>query len=544
MQDQPPAPYLALVAVVQLNTLFNAISTGISNGQEDVIGLMGNLTSTFVPPDSDDSNAFLDGFLSVFLGPLISAIAGLFVPVFGPEIGVIVTGGATILGAGVESIFKDPSLPNTALTDASTADVYVTRFSEGARDSLGNWTTDTFAGKQDLNNKTIIDYMSGGVFINSSLPQASDVEAFYKKQMVSRTVQGLWQTNFVPFIVTYSLTDKGCTDELSDDIPHYFDASQCVQSVLKVKGSMDDNTAPYGWEQLQGSNYNITIQDIIISSVRSWAVARNDYSISIAAERLEQIVSASPIPLPPLPGPSPTPSSPSSFPSAFPSSFPSGSPSPPPTPDPGSLEQCGNSNNSAVCAQGLCCSQNDYCGSSSDYCVNCQPEFGADCSSSSSYLFTRQDAPPTSSSASNGGILYGPFTKTGNWSYSLVANQSSPFAEGAAFEGTWQIPVCERTSDTCFDLSNGDGSGETTVVKLCCGNKCVDTELFKNATAWDSSDNPGDLTEDDADAGELQMYGYCSDDEESVGAWGRRVDGWAVVVMGIGWGLVFLIGWI
>ena len=72
----------------------------------------------------------------------------------------------------------------------------------------------------------------------------------------------------------------------------------------------------------------------------------------------------------------------------------------------------------------------------------------------------------------------------------------------------------------------------------------MDTELFKNATAWDSSDNPGDLTEDDADAGELQMYGYCSDDEESVGAWGRRVDGWAVVVMGIGWGLVFLIGWI
>ena len=157
MQDQPPAPYLALVAVVQLNTLFNAISvcpssvlltrneilsttlniyflscwlrsadaatssqTGISNGQEDVIGLMGNLTSTFVPPDSDDSNAFLDGFLSVFLGPLISAIAGLFVPVFGPEIGVIVTGGATILGAGVESIFKDPSLPYARLEPLST----------------------------------------------------------------------------------------------------------------------------------------------------------------------------------------------------------------------------------------------------------------------------------------------------------------------------------------------------------------------------------------------------------------------------------------
>ena len=69
----------------------------------------------------------------------------------------------------------------------------MTRFSESARDSLGDWATDTFAGKQDLNNKTIIDYMSGGIFINSSLPRASDVEAFYNKQMVSRVVQGLWQ---------------------------------------------------------------------------------------------------------------------------------------------------------------------------------------------------------------------------------------------------------------------------------------------------------------------------------------------------------------
>lgn len=73
------------------------------------------------------------------------------------------------------------------------ADVYVTRYSENARIDLQQWATDTFAGKQDLNNKTIIDYMSGGALISAQLPQASDFEQFYKKQMVSRIVQNLWQ---------------------------------------------------------------------------------------------------------------------------------------------------------------------------------------------------------------------------------------------------------------------------------------------------------------------------------------------------------------
>ena len=284
------------------------------------------------------------------------------------------------------------------------------------------------------------------------------------------------RTNFVPFIVTYSLANRGCTDELADDIPHYFDESQCVQSVLKVKGSMGDNTAPYAWNQLQESRYNITIQEIILSSTRSWAVARNDYSASIASQRLEQLVSSSPVPLPPLPDPSPssfpTPSSPSSTSSCF--SFPFSFPTDPPSdPDSGSIDKCGNSNNSAVCASGLCCSRNGYCGSSADYCVDCQPEYGAECSVSTSssrraaHLLTRQEA--DDSGDGTGGILYGPFAGAGNWSYELVANQSSPFAEGAAFEGTWQLPVCERTSDDCKHMSDSSDDGETSMVNLCCG---------------------------------------------------------------------------
>ncbi len=82
---------------------------------------------------------------------------------------------------------------NNALSDASSANVYITRYSEQARTDIQNWAEDTFAGKQDLNNKTIVDYMSGGILIDATLPQPSDFERFYKQQMVSRITQALWQ---------------------------------------------------------------------------------------------------------------------------------------------------------------------------------------------------------------------------------------------------------------------------------------------------------------------------------------------------------------
>ena len=58
---------------------------------------------------------------------------------------------------------------------------------------MQNWAADTFAGKPDLNGNTIVDYMSGGVLLAAQTPKASDVEQFYKDQMVSRIIQTLWQ---------------------------------------------------------------------------------------------------------------------------------------------------------------------------------------------------------------------------------------------------------------------------------------------------------------------------------------------------------------
>lgn len=280
---------------------------------------------------------------------------------------------------------------------------------------------------------------------------------------------------------------------------------------------------PYGWAELQDDAYNIAMKDIIISSVRSWAIARNNYTESIAIQRLQGLAEP---------------------PAAL--SLSSSSPSQLPT---GSNDQCGS--NYGTCATGYCCSSYGYCGSTSNYCTDCQPDYGF-CPGSENRLLAREN---DDFGDGSGGVLYGPFSVTGNWSYNLVANESTPFTEGAAFEGTWQFPVCETTTNACFDLTHTNGTDNLT---LCCGRSpvchhfalyekfascwrngkglvenqltrrnivgqnCVDTDLFKNATKWTT--DPGYLSSTDSNVGELSMYGYCSDDQNSLGSVVRRLD--------------------
>jgi len=130
--------------------------------------------------------------------------------------------------------------------------------------------------------------------------------------------------------------------------------------------------------------------------------------------------------------------------------------------------------------------------------------------------------------SSSEGVLYGPLSSSGNWSYSLVANASTPFAEGAAYEATWVLPACETGASGCVDLTSvgeggdgdgndddGQGNGTTSKVVMCCGLNCLDTSLFRHATDWTASDDPSDLSSDDPVVGQLALYGFCSDDAES-----------------------------
>lgn len=80
------------------------------------------------------------------------------------------------------------------------------------------------------------------------IPKPSDIEQFYKSQMISQIVNAEWRYKSFfsyqrdsQFLIIFSAHDiytikyrsqKSCRDKLSDDILHLFDQANCIQSLL------------------------------------------------------------------------------------------------------------------------------------------------------------------------------------------------------------------------------------------------------------------------------------------------------------------------
>jgi hypothetical protein len=126
--------------------------TGISTGQEDVLGLNSNITSTFLPQEQQ-GRSNLEDILSLIIGPITTIIGGLLPTGRAGE--APLEGGAGMLLNRMQSIFGDSSQPyvqfleigftatseltelrNNPLADAPSANVYITRYSENARNDL------------------------------------------------------------------------------------------------------------------------------------------------------------------------------------------------------------------------------------------------------------------------------------------------------------------------------------------------------------------------------------------------------------------------
>ena len=121
----PPAAYLAVVAMAKLNTLFNDISvfainstitqamvnpdqTGISSGQADFQGLINDVFNNFIKPYELSS---LNG-PGPFIAALISVLASflILIPGVGLLASALIQGGAALLGAGLEELLDKKPL--------------------------------------------------------------------------------------------------------------------------------------------------------------------------------------------------------------------------------------------------------------------------------------------------------------------------------------------------------------------------------------------------------------------------------------------------
>ncbi|OCL00563.1 uncharacterized protein K441DRAFT_104822 [Cenococcum geophilum 1.58] len=174
---------------------------------------------------------------------------------------VTATGLAAFTAAGIQqiaySLTPDPSMGDTqSLVDMRS---YAAAFGQTSRATLESWSNDTFSGKEDSQNNTILNYLAGGSYVeNTNIPSNSEIEDFYKKQLLSRTINAQWKTRRI--FTLFSKTDNTSDTSGPSQTRYYSDGDGGVyytylyheDSVLK--GHLDK---PWGLDQLNASDYNI-----------------------------------------------------------------------------------------------------------------------------------------------------------------------------------------------------------------------------------------------------------------------------------------------
>ncbi|KAI9783858.1 MAG: hypothetical protein M1816_001159 [Peltula sp. TS41687] len=152
---------------------------------------------------------------------------------------------------------------------------YAATFGESARRDLEVWANGTFAGEKDSLNKSILDYLAGGNFVDrTNIPRPSDIEQFYSKQMISRIINAQWKILQGP--TKRVIIQKRMA--VSITLIYYV-----------LSGGLDK---PWGLDQLNGSLYGITGKDITKASAGAWKVGKFNYTKEMAFEQLQSWASS------------------------------------------------------------------------------------------------------------------------------------------------------------------------------------------------------------------------------------------------------------
>lgn len=287
--DDPVWAFQALTSTINLNTLFNSIYTGISNGQQDYSDLSGKIALTFFPWNNPEF-AFGDAafWIVAALTMLLTIVPGL--------VEVAATGLAAFTAAGIQQIAYSLTPDSSVGGTQSLADMrsYAAAFGQTSRATLESWSNDTFSGKEDSQNNTILNYLAGGSYVeNTNIPSNSEIEDFYKKQLVSRTINAQWKTrkDFILFSKTNNTNDTSGplqTRYYSEgDGGVYYTYLYHEDGVLK--GHLDK---PWGIDQLNASDYNISGSDITKASARAWKIGGFNYTQDMAFKQIQLSVSS------------------------------------------------------------------------------------------------------------------------------------------------------------------------------------------------------------------------------------------------------------
>ncbi|KAJ9616673.1 hypothetical protein H2200_000392 [Cladophialophora chaetospira] len=270
----PPWPFLALNAVVNLNAYFNRVHDGTQAGQADFTDKAGSIAQTFFPwgdpkLGATDAAIWVDATVGAFF-------SFLTVP------SRAVTAGARAIGSFIQAGLSQLQLdliPNPSLTlnqGMAAMTAAAGSYAQQWRATIEDWDSTLFSGEVDSQNHTILDYLQGGAFVNLDLPEAQVFEEYWLQSLLSRTINSQWRTraNFV----TFAYTDDPDIDIGPNNSKYYSAEDGGVYYLYQWRASKSRLEEPDGMEQLEAIAGGIEPWQVTKSFAESFRLAGFNYT--------------------------------------------------------------------------------------------------------------------------------------------------------------------------------------------------------------------------------------------------------------------------
>ncbi|KAB5513128.1 hypothetical protein GE09DRAFT_1295358 [Coniochaeta sp. 2T2.1] len=287
--NDPAWSYLSLLSIANLDTTFNDMYTGITNGQLQYISKMSNMSQEFFPKYNlmNPSEVMKWIQFTVAILPLF----GIAVPALAPA--VIAMESFAQGGLGVANTFMPVPADTTALT-MTALQTFVGDVSKKAQDAIVTWANTTFWGYEDDMQHTILDYAAGGGWVDvTSIPSATVFDEFYFRHMVASTVNSQWNNSkiFTIFQQTGDPGSTGCANETMWYSPEH-GGVHCTYLYTEsgtLSGYLDK---PYGLDVLMNETYGISGVDITKSSAKAYRLAGFNFTEDDAWSALSNAMSS------------------------------------------------------------------------------------------------------------------------------------------------------------------------------------------------------------------------------------------------------------
>jgi hypothetical protein len=267
-----------------LNTMFNVMYDGLALAQTDAQALADDLADNFF--DWKDP-LYLAAAIAYALEATISSIISfgvlrIPVPVIRGGLRGVQIFGSAATDASLQ-LFQ-PLQGQTRTSGIRELHTMFYSFSNAARNALDDLAFNVFAGKQDLNNNTILDYLQAGSFLDASLiPQQTDVENFYKTTLVARVANAGWREKSI-YMISTTADIKSLHDYPEEESYHSPKTKRTYTPYYYKKKKVK---APPGIQSLNNTLYNINSSQIAESSARAWEFAGNNCTHETALKRLQ-----------------------------------------------------------------------------------------------------------------------------------------------------------------------------------------------------------------------------------------------------------------